>query len=599
MSTRDPRRLNRRSLLKWGAAAAAVPAVAGSARLSSALMTDTQKSVASSALQFPFPELEEITVAQVRSALDTRRISARELVDMYLARIEAIDRSGPELNSIIGLNPEAQAIADAMDAELQRGQSRGALHGIPVLLKDNIDTADEMLTTAGSLALTESFPPNDATVVQRLRDAGAIILGKTTLSEWANFRGFQSSSGWSGRGGQCLNPFVLDRSPCGSSSGSAAAISANLALVSLGTETDGSIVCPSHNCGIVGIKPTVGLTSRNGVIPIAHNQDTVGPHGRTVADAAAALGVLAGTDQRDPMTADATDKGHRDYTQFLDPNGLRGARIGVPRNVKFFGYSREADVIIEAAIDALRNLGAEVIDPADFPHPDETLEAAATTEFEVLLYEFKADLNAYLAARDDPEVGSLADLIEFNEMHFEEELIYFGQEIFLLAQEKGPLSEEAYLEALAKNQRFSREQGIDAVLEEYNLDALVAPTGSPAWEIDLVNGDLFLGASSSPAAMAGYPLITVPAGFAFGLPVGMTFMGTAYSEPTLIKLAYAFEQATQVREAPRFLGAFEPTGVLGGIQGPFVPGIGTPVPVPLPSTPLPGAEATPTVEPAT
>ena len=600
MSVKNSRRLNRRSLLKWGAAAAAVPAVAGSARLSSALMTDAQKAVPSSALQFPFPELEEITVAEVRSALDTRRTSARELVDMYLTRIEAIDRSGPELNSIIGINPEAQSIADAMDAELQRGQSRGALHGVPVLLKDNIDTADELLTTAGSLALTESFPPDDATVVQRLRDAGAIILGKTNLSEWANFRGFQSSSGWSGRGGQCLNPFVLDRSPCGSSAGSAAAISANLALVSLGTETDGSIVCPSHNCGIVGIKPTVGLTSRSGVIPIAHSQDTVGPHGRTVADAAVALGVLAGTDPRDPMTADATGKGHRDYTQFLDPNGLRGARIGVPRNVGFFGYSREADVIIEAAIDALRHLGAEVIDPADFPHPDETLEAAATTEFEVLLYEFKADLNAYLAARDDPEVGSLADLIEFNEMHFEEELIYFGQEIFLLAQEKGPLAEEAYLEALAKNQRYSREQGIDAVLEEYNLDAIVAPTGSPAWEIDLVNGDLFLGASSSPAAMAGYPLLTVPAGFAFGLPVGMTFMGTAYSEPTLIKLAYAFEQATQVRETPRFLTAFvEPAGVLSGIDGPFVPGMGTPVPVPLPSTPLPGTEATPTVEPAT
>ncbi|HEV2122161.1 MAG TPA: amidase [Chloroflexota bacterium] len=561
-------------------------------------MTGTPMALPSSAVQVPFPELEEITLAEVRSALDTQRISARELVDMYLARIEAIDRSGPELNSIIGLNPEAQEIADAMDGELQRGRSRGPLHGIPVLIKDNIDTADEMLTTAGSLALTESFPPQDATVVERLRDAGAIILGKTTLSEWANFRGFQSTSGWSGRGGQCLNPFILDRNPCGSSSGSAAAISANLAMAALGTETDGSIVCPSHNCGIVGIKPTVGLTSRAGVIPIAHSQDTVGPHGRTVADAAAALGVLAGTDPRDPMTEDSRGKGHRDYTQFLDPNGLRRARIGVPRNAGFWGYSREADAIGEAALDALRHLGAEVIDEADFPKADEMYEEPG--EFEVLLYEFKADLNAYLAARNDPEVGSLEDLIRFNEVHAEEELIYFGQEIFHLAQEKGPLSEEVYREALAKNQRLSREQGIDAVLQEHNLDALVAPTGSPAWKTDLVNGDLFLGASSSPAAMAGYPLVTVPAGFAFGLPVGITFMGTAYSEPTLIRLAHAFEQATQVRHTPRFLGAFEPPEVLiTGIDGPFVPGMGTPVPSPIPSTPLPDAGATPTVEPAT
>ena len=594
MSTRDPRRLNRRSLLKWGAAAAAVPAVAGSARL----VTSTPMALPSSAVQVPFPELEEITLAEVRSALDTQRISARELVDMYLARIEAIDRSGPELNSILGLNPEAQDIADAMDAELQRGQSRGPMHGIPVLIKDNIDTADQMLTTAGSLALMESFPQQDATVVQKLRDAGAIILGKTNLTEWANFRGFQSSSGWSGRGGQCLNPFILDRNPCGSSSGSAAAISANLAIVSLGTETDGSIVCPSHNCGIVGIKPTVGLTSRAGVIPIAHSQDTVGPQGRTVADAAAALGLLVGTDPRDPMTEDAIGKGQRDYTQFLDLNGLRGARIGVPRNAGFWGYSREADAIAEAALDALRQLGAEVIDEADFPNADEMMEEPG--EFEVLLYEFKADLNAYLAARNDPEVGSLEDLIRFNEVHAAEELIYFGQEIFHLAQEKGPLSDEGYREALAKNQRLSREQGIDAVLQEHNLDALVAPTGSPAWKTDLVNGDLFLGASSSPAAMAGYPLITVPAGFAFGLPVGITFMGPAYSEPTLIRLAYAFEQATQVRQTPRFLGSFEPPeALITGIDGPFVPGMGTPIPSPIPSTPDAAVEASPQVEPGT
>lgn len=593
MSTRDPRKLTRRSVLKWGVAAAAVPAVAGSARLSLALNeSGSQRSARALAQQVPYPELEEITVAELRSALDARRISARELVDMYLARIDAIDRNGPKLNSIMEINPDAQAIAKAMDAELQRGEGRGPLHGIPILLKDNIDTADRMLTTAGSLALTKSRPQQDATVVQHLRDAGAIILGKTTLSEWANFRGFQSSSGWSGRGGQCLNPYALDRSPCGSSSGSPAAVSANLSVLALGTETDGSIVCPSHVNGVVGIKPTVGLTSRAGVIPIAHSQDTVGPHGRTVADAAAALGVLAKPDARDPMTEASAGQGHSDYTPFLDPNGLRGARIGVPRNAGFFGYSPESDAIIEAAIDAMRHLGAEIIDPADFPKADEMAEEPG--EFEVLLYEFKSDLNDYLATRNDSEVGSLEDLIRFNDEHASEELLYFGQEIFHQAQEKGPLTDQGYVDALAKNHRLSRQEGIDAVLEQHNLDALIAPTGSPAWKIDLVNGDLFLGASSSPAAMAGYPVVTVPAGHAFGLPVGLSFMGTAYSEPTLIKLAYAFEQATQIRETPRFLPTtIEPAGVFGGIEGSSVAGFGTPVAVPAEATP---SEGTPTPE---
>jgi len=595
MSTHDPRTLNRRSVLKWGAAAATVPAAAGAVSLSSALSGGGgPQAVTSLAQDAPFPELEEITIAELRSALDGGRTSARELVDMYLARIEAIDRKGPKLNSIMEINPDAQAIADALDEELQQHGPRGPLHGIPVLIKDNFDTADQMLTTAGSLALTQSRPQRDATVVERLRDAGAIILGKTTLSEWANFRGFQSSSGWSGRGGQCLNPYVLDRSPCGSSSGSPAAVSANLTAVALGTETDGSIVCPSYVNGVVGLKPTVGLTSRAGVIPIAHSQDTVGPHGRTVADVAAVLGVLAGPDPRDPMTEASSGQAYTDYTQFLDPDALQGARIGVPRNAGFFGYSRQADLIAEAAIEVLRDLGAEVIDPADFPNAEEM--AAEPGEFEVLLYEFKADLNAYLADRKDPEINSLEDLIRFNEEHADEELLYFGQEIFHLAQEKGPLTDQVYQDALAKNQRLSREEGIDAILQQHNLDALIAPTGSPAWKIDLINGDLFLGASSSPAAMAGYPLLTVPAGHVFGLPVGLTFMGTAYSEPTLIKLAYAFEQATRVRQVPRFLAtSVEPGGVLSAIQSPVVAGFGTPVA--LDATPV--GEATPTVEPAT
>ncbi|CAA9551200.1 MAG: Putative secreted amidase SCO6344 [uncultured Thermomicrobiales bacterium] len=595
MSTHSSRTLNRRSVLRWGAAAAAVPAAAGAVSLSSALSGGgTPQAATSLAQDIPFPELEEITIAELRSALDSGRTSARDLVDMYLARIDAIDRNGPKLNSIMEINPEAQAIADALDQELQQQGPRGPLHGIPVLLKDNIDTADQMLTTAGSLALTGSRPQRDATVVQRLRDAGAVILGKTTLSEWANFRGFQSSSGWSGRGGQCLNPYVLDRSPCGSSSGSPAAVSANLAVVAIGTETDGSIVCPSYVNGVVGLKPTVGLTSRAGVIPIAHSQDTVGPHGRTVADVAAVLGVLAGADPRDPMTEASNGQTHTDYTQFLDPNALQGARIGVPRNAGFFGYSRQTDIITEAAIQVLRDLGAEVIDPADFPNPEEMV--AEPGEFEVLLYEFKADLNAYLADRQDPEISSLEDLIRFNDEHADEELLYFGQEIFHMAQEKGPLTDQVYTDALAKNHRFSREEGIDAILEQHNLDALIAPTGSPAWKIDLINGDLFLGASSSPAAMAGYPLLTVPAGHVFGLPVGLTFMGTAYSEPTLIKLAYAFEQATRVRQVPRFLPtSVEPGGVLSAIEGPQAAGFGTPVP--LDATPV--EAGTPTVEPAT
>jgi amidase len=482
--------------------------------------------------------------------MEAGTLSAQQLVGMYLARIEALDRSGPMLNSVIELNPDALNIAIELDRERAAGQTRGPLHGIPIMIKDNIDTADKMLTTAGSLALVDSQPLEDSTTAAHLRAAGAIILGKTNLSEWANFRAFNSSSGWSGRGGQTKNPSMLDRNPCGSSSGSGAAAAASLCAVAIGTETDGSIVCPSHNCGLAGIKPTVGLTSRAGVIPISHTQDTIGPMARTVADAAAVLGAMTGVDPRDSATEASEGHFETDYTQFLDPEGLQGARIGIAR-AGVTGYSTEADWVYTQAIQALHDLGAEVIDPTDIPtatNPD-----AGAAEFEVLLYEFKADLAAYLATRSEGSPRTLADLIVFNEEHKYEEMPFFGQEIFLASEEKGPLTDPAYLEALETSLRLSREEGLDAVFAEYELDAIVAPTGQPAWPIDLINGDHFLGASSGPAAMAGYPLITVPMGYVWGLPVGLTFMGLAWSEPTLIKLASGFEHGVHTRIEPMYL----------------------------------------------
>ncbi len=495
-----------------------------------------------------FP-LEEWTIAGLQAAMTSGELTSAQIVDLYLARIEAVDRSGPRLNSIIEVNPDARAIAEALDHHRASLGQVGPLYGIPIILKDNIDTADRMQTTAGSLALVGDPPAQDATVAARLRAAGAVILGKANLSEWANFRSSSSTSGWSGRGGQTRNPYILDRNPCGSSSGSAAAVSANLCAAALGTETDGSIVCPSHASGVVGIKPTVGLTSRAGVVPISHSQDTVGPHGRTVADAATVLGALVGVDERDRATAASAGRFHTDYTQFLDPNGLRGARIGVARQ-RYAGYSPHADRVLAEALDIMHAAGATIVDPADLPTAEQM--GQDKSEFEVMLYEFKVGLNAYLATRTGVPIHTLEEAIAFNEAHVAEEMPYFGQEIFLQAQAKGLLTDEAYLTALATSRRLGGADGIDTTLREHNLDAIVAPTGAPAWPTDWVNGNRFMGGSSSPAARAGYPLVSVPAGYVFGLPVNITFMGTAWSEPALIRLAYAFEQARGPRQAPRF-----------------------------------------------
>src|SRR5438094_2198805 len=523
--------LSRRAFLQYGVAAA----LAGRHRPSAISLrpADGRQPTADKRAEF---ELEEITVAQLQDSMRTGARTSRSICAAYFARIAELD---PKLHAVLETNPDALTVADRLDGERKAGHVRGPLHGIPVLVKDNIATVDRMMTTAGSLALAGVTPPRDATLVARLRTAGAVILGKTNLSEWANIRSNQSSSGWSARGGQCANPYALDRNPCGSSSGTGAAISANFAAVGIGTETDGSVVCPSGACSLVGVKPTLGLIDGAGIIPIAHSQDTAGPMARAVADAAALLGVLAG----------------RDYSASLDPAGLRGARIGVARK-KFFGYSPEADALVETAIGVLKAQGAVIVDPADIPHAGEYDDS----ELVVLLYELKADLATYLATwAPDARVKSLADVIAFNEANKTQEMPYFGQELFLQAQEKGPLTDQAYRDALAKDQRLSRTEGLDVVFAQQNLDAIVAPTGSPPWPTDLVNGDHFLGASSTPAAVAGYPSVAVPVGYSFGLPVGMSFIGKANSEATLLKLAYAYEQAATPRKAPRFLPQWRPS----------------------------------------
>ncbi len=537
--------INRRQLFHMGATAAATATLAG---LPGTALAEARR------FSDPGPhDLLEVTIAELQARMAAGKLTVLELVHQYKARIEAIDRHGPKVNSVLQLNPDAEEIAAALDEERRKHGPRGPLHGIPLLIKDNIDTHDRMHTTAGSLALLDSTPPLDATVAKRLRDAGVVLLGKLNLSEWANFRSTHSSSGWSGRGGQCLNPYALDRTPCGSSSGSGAAVAANLCAAALGTETDGSILCPSGINMVVGIKPTLGLTSRAGVIPIAHSQDTVGPFGRTVADAATVLGAMVGVDPRDPATSESQGKFFTDYRQFLDPNGLKGARIGVIRQV-FAGFQDKVDAVYNQAIEAMKKAGAVIVDPADLPDAQEI--AASSDELTVLLFEFKQDLNRYLAARGDPTIHTLQDLIDFNNAHASREMPFFGQELFLQAQAvdlNDPATIAAYQKALDNDHHLGRDRGIDAVLQTFHLDALVAPTNPVPWKIDLLDGDHDLGGSSTPTSLAGYPAINVPAGFSFGLPIGITFMGTAWSEPKLIKLASGFEAATKARRPPEFV----------------------------------------------
>ena len=498
-------------------------------------------------------ELEEITIPELQEGMKSGKFTARSLVEKYLERIDEVDtprkdKRGPAVNAIIELNPDALSIADVLDQERKAKGPRGPLHGVPVLIKDNIDTADKMMTTAGSLALVGSKPPEDSFVAQKLRAAGAVILGKTNLSEWANIRSSHSTSGWSGRGGLTKNPYALDRNACGSSSGTGAGISANLAAVGIGTETDGSIVCPSSSNGLAGIKPTVGLLSRSGIIPISHSQDGAGPMCRTVRDAAILLGALTGVDPEDPATAASAGKSQTDYAQYCDPNGLKGARIGVAR--KYFGFSDAVDALMEQSLAVIKQQGATLVDPADI----ETFGKFDESELLVFMYELKADLNAYLARLGPAApVRTLQDIIDFNNRNQAKEMPYFGQDLFVKAQAKGPLTDKEYLDALAKNHQLARTEGIDALMDKHRLDAIVAPTGGPAWLTDLVNGDHVAGGSSNAAAVAGYPNINVTAGFLSGLPVGISFFGRAWSEPTLIKLAYSFEQATKARQAPRFL----------------------------------------------
>jgi len=492
------------------------------------------------------------SIAQLQQRMDAGTLDSRQLAGQFLQRIQQIDRSGPTLRAVIETNPDALQLAGKLDNARSGRKARSPLYGIPVLLKDNIDTGDRMLTTAGSLALADAPAAHDAGLVERLRKTGALILGKTNLSEWANFRSNHASSGWSGRGGQTLNPYALDRNPCGSSAGSAAAVAAGLVTVAIGSETDGSIICPASMNGIVGIKPTLGLVSRSGIVPISHSQDTAGPMARSVADAAALLTAIAGSDPRDPATAEA-DHHATDYSRFLDPNGLKGKRIGVVRQLA--GAEPNADRVLEQAIALMKAQGAVIIDPVNLPH----LAELGDPELTVMLYDFKHDIDAYLATRTGLKTKTLADLIAFNQAHASEELTWFGQELFERAAKKGPLSDKAYTDALAKVKLLSGPQGIDAALQSQHLDALLSPSWGPAFMTDLVlgdhivSGDPTVGGASQPAAVAGYPSIAVPAGFAHGLPVGIVLFGAKWSEPTLISIAYGFEQHANAWQPPQFL----------------------------------------------
>ena len=490
--------------------------------------------------------IEEMTISQLQQLYKDGKYTVKDVVSTYLARIEEIDKNGPSLNSILVINPDVMLIAEELDRELQAGKTRGPLHGIPVILKDNIDTHDGMPTTAGATVLKDSYPQADSYVAKKLKEAGAIIIGKSNLSEWANFRAKVSSSGWSGVGGQTKNPYVLDRNPCGSSSGSGVAVSANLCMMAIGTETNGSIVCPSNNNGIVGIKPTVGLISRSGIIPISFTQDTPGPMGRTVEDAAVFLGVLTGIDPSDIKTTFSTGKSQNDYTKFLKKDGVKGKRIGLHK--KSLGYSDKVDFLMDEAVKQLKEGGAEIVE-IDFPE-DKSYEDAS---FQVMLYEFKDGLNKYFATlSDNIPVKNLGELIEFNKSD-SVELKFFDQAILEMAEKKGDIESPEYKKALAKMLRATQENGIDLVMKKNKLDAIISPTGSAAWKTDLLLGDHFIGGSSSLAAISGYPAITVPMGFIENLPVGITFYGRAWSEPILIEIAYSYEQGTKHRKSPKYI----------------------------------------------
>ncbi len=549
-----PKYNSRRNFLRTGMTATL--ATAAYPALGSARVVDPAPATAPAVKSFEKDfELDEITIDDLQKTFQSGQHSSRSLTEKYLARIQEIDKAGPMVNAVIELNPDALQIADALDQERKSKGPRGPLHGIPVLIKDNIDTADRMNTTAGSLALVGSRPQSDAFVAARLRKAGAVILGKTNLSEWANIRSSHSTSGWSGRGGLTRNPYALDRNPCGSSSGTGAAVSANFCVAGVGTETDGSVVCPASANGLAGLKPTVGLVSRSGIVPISHSQDTAGPMARTVRDVAILLGAMAGADPEDPATDVSTNgsqgKVFPDYTRFLDPAGLKGARLGVVR--KYFGFNDAVDQLMDSLIGEMKRAGAEIVDPADIP----TIGKFDESELTVFYYELKADLAAYLARRGSSSVKSLKDVIEFNEHNRGREMPYFAQDIFLKSEQKGPLTTKEYLDALAQNHQLSRAEGIDFVMDKFKLDALVAPTAGPAWLTDLINGDHAAGGSSSAAAVAGYPNINVTAGYLWGLPVGISFFGRAWSEPTLLKIAYSFEQLTKARQKPRFLATID------------------------------------------